>query len=414
VRLECEELESRTVLSAASFHAHPGVFLAQPAVFNGSPIPGSYTPAQIQQAYGFNTIPLPAGQSYNSLGSGETIAIVDAYNDPNILSDANVFSSQFGLPQFNSGRGSPTFTQVNENGSARHLPTTNVQWAGEISLDVEWAHAIAPSANIVLVESSSFHPSDLTKAINTARSWSGVVAVSMSWGGSESSGISSYDQYLTSPAGHPETFVAATLDNGAYYHGNTAAYWPAVSPNVLAVGGTTLNLDANGNVLSETGWAGSGGGLSKYESQPAFQRGFVTQSSTKRGNPDVAYNADFNTGFAIYDTVTYNGQSGWFDAGGTSAGTPQWAALVTIADQERAAAGLPALDGPSQTLYALYDMATQASGTYFNDITSGNNGYAAGPGYDLVTGLGTPKAKPIVAALASVNGSGGNLTFTHQ
>jgi subtilase family serine protease len=323
--------------------------------------------------------------------------------------DANVFSSRFGLPLFNSGAGSPTFTKVNENGSAAGpFPASNSSWAGEISLDVEWAHAIAPSANIVLVESSSTYLRDLTRAINTARTWQGVTALALSWGGAEFSGISSYDSYLTTPSMHTGvTFVAATLDNGAYYHGSVAAFWPAVSPNVLAVGGTTLTLDAQGNPLGETGWSGSGGGLSRYESQPAYQKGFVTQSTTKRANPDVAYDADFNTGFAVYDTVAYNGQTGWFDASGTSAGVPQWAALVTIANQERAAQGMAALDGPSQTLYALYKMAAPATyATYFNDMSSGNNGYAAGPRYDLVTGLGTPRAAAIVQALASVKGSG--------
>jgi subtilase family serine protease len=386
----------------------------QPAVTNGSVV--GYTPAQLQQAYGFNQIGFLSG-NYNSAGSGETIAIVDVYNDPNILSDANFFSNQFGLPQFNSGAGSPTFTKVNENGSTTGpMPQNNSTWSGEISLDVEWAHAIAPSASIVLVEANSTNINDLVKAINTARNWNGVVAVSMSWGGSEFNGISAYDKYLTSPTGHPETFVAATLDNGAYYHNFfTAAYWPAVSPNVLAVGGTTLNLDSQGNILSETAWTDGGGGLSKYESQPAFQHGFVKQSGSKRGNPDVAYGGDFNTGFAVYDTVPYHNQTGWFDAGGTSAGTPQWAALVTIADQQRAANQLPALDGPGQTLWALYDMAAPATyAVYYNDITTGNNGYAAGPGYDLASGLGSLKANKIVAALATVTGTGSGVTFTPQ
>jgi subtilase family serine protease len=411
--LRCEELEARNTPSASSFQAVPGVQLVQPAVTNGTVV--GYTPQQIQQAYGFNQIPSLSG-NYNSAGSNQTIAIVDVTNDPNILSDANFFSSTFGLPQFNTGlTGAPTLSVVNENGSTTGLPTTiNSQWSGEISLDVEWAHAIAPSANIVLVEANSTNLSDLIKAINTARNWAGVSALSMSWGGNEFSGITAYDKYLTTPAGHSgETFVAATLDNGAYYHGFTKAYWPAVSPNVLAVGGTTLPLDANGNLTGpETVFSGSGGGLSKFESQPAFQKGVVTQSSTKRANPDVAYNANITTGFAVYDTVAVNGQTGWFDAGGTSAGTPQWAALVTIADQQRASAGQPALDGPSQTLWALYDMAAPATyATYFNDITSGSNGYSAGPGYDLATGLGTPKAAAIVQALTNVSGSGSSLTF---
>jgi subtilase family serine protease len=410
------------MLSASRFRAVPGAHLAQPAITAGT-ITG-YSPDQVRTAYGFYGVTDPVTRSafgsdaaYNAdAGLGQAIAIVDVTKDPNILSDANVFSSTFGLPQFNSGQaGSPRLTVVNENGSAGGLPTAvSGSWSGEIAEDVELAHAIAPRASIVLVEASSTYLKDLVPAINAARTWLGVTAVSMSWGGSEFSGIGIYDKYLTTPAGHPGvTFTAATLDNGAYYHNPlTAAYWPAVSPNALAVGGTTLSLDARGNVLGETGWAGSGGGLSRYESQPAYQKGFVAPSTTQRANPDVAYNADFTTGYAVYDTVPYNGKTGWFEAGGTSAGAPQWAALVTLADQQRAAHGLPALDGPGQTLYALYKMAAPATyGTYFNDITTGNNGYAAGPGYDLVTGLGTPKAAAVVQGLASVQGSGLSLTI---
>jgi subtilase family serine protease len=415
--LVCEELEPRDVPSASPFQAVPGARLLKPAITNGA-ITG-YTPDQIRTAYGFYGVTDPVTGSafgtdaaYNAdAGRRQTIAIVAITNDPNILSDANFFSSTFHLPQFNTGPAPshPSLTVVNENGSTTGLPTqVSGSWSGEIAEDVELAHAIAPQADILLVESNSTFLKDLIPAINTARSWPGVTAVSMSWGGSEFPGISSYDKYLTTPAGHPGvTFTAATLDNGAYYHNQfTAAYWPAVSPNALAVGGTTLRLDSQGHVLSETGWAASGGGLSRFESQPAYQRGVVTQSTTQRTNPDVAYNADFATGYAIYDTVPFLGQTGWFDAGGTSAGAPQWAALVALADQLRAAHGLPALDGPSQTLYALYQMAAPATyGTYFNDITTGNNGYPAGPGYDLVTGLGTPRAAAVVQGLAGVQGA---------
>ena len=244
-----EELESRAVPSAwemFDFQAAPaGEFNA---VQVNTQIVG-YTPAQIRHAYGFDQVGFLAGKDPNSAGAGQTIAIVDVYDDPNILADANHFSVTFGLPQFNNGTGSPRFTKVNENGSASGpFPRANASWAAEIALDVEWAHAIAPAANIILVESSSTYLVDLIPAIDTARNGSGVSAVSMSWGGAEFNGISAYDSHLTTPSGDSNgvTFTAATLDNGAYYMKRTAAYWPAVSPNALAVGGTVLTLNSNG------------------------------------------------------------------------------------------------------------------------------------------------------------------------
>src|SRR5205814_2678910 len=164
--------------------------------------------------------------------------------------------------------------------------------------------------------------------------------------------------------------------------------YPAASPNVLAVGGTTLNLDNMGNYLSESGWIGSGGGVSSYEAQPAFQKGVVTQNGTYRANPDVAYDADPYTGFPVYDSYTNSTAAPWQQFGGTSAGAPQWAALVALADQGRALAGQAALDGPTQLLPAIY----QLSPFDFHDVLTGNNGYAAGSGYDLVTGRGSPLA----------------------
>ncbi len=393
-----EELESRDVPSTAAALA----FQADPAVTKTQVV--GYAPAQIRHAYGFDHVGFITGLGANGAGAGQTVAIVDVYDDHNILSDANAFSAAFGLPQFNGGPGAPTFTKVNENGSASGpFPKANPYWDAEISLDVEWVHAVAPAANVVLVEANSTYLRDLLPAINTARDWPVVSVVSMSWGGAEFSGISADDAYLTTPAGHPGvTFTAATLDNGAYYHGLTAAYWPAVSPNALAVGGTVLTLDANGNYAGEAGWSQGGGGLSEYEAQPGYQSGVATQSATQRANPDVAYAAG-GPGVAVYDTVSYNGQTGWFAAQGTSAGTPQWAVLVAIADQGRALQGLPALDGPSQVLPTLYGLyASPSYTTAFHDVTSGGNGYAAGPGYDLVTGLGTPQAGQVIQALINV------------
>ena len=157
-------------------------------------------------------------------GAGQTIAIVDAYNDPNIKSDLQVFDNQFGIAA------PPSFNVVNQTGGA-NLPAADAGWSMEIALDVEWAHAIAPGANILLVEANSSSINDLVGAVNYARQAPGVTTVSMSWGGSEFAGESTYDSYFTTPAGHAGvSFVAASGDSGG------SGEWPAVSPNVLGGG----------------------------------------------------------------------------------------------------------------------------------------------------------------------------------
>ena len=388
IRLTVELLEDRSVPAAIT-----------------NPYPVGLTPAEVQHAYGFDQIPGLVG-NYNSAGAGQTIAVVMAGHDPNIASDLHVFSQTFGLPD-------APFVQLNQKGAAAGpWPKVNASWAAEIALDVEWAHAIAPAAKIVLVEANSANLSDLAAAIDTARHYPGVSAVSMSWGLLQGPGMDAYQQYFTTPAGHtPITFVASTLDNGLRYPNNL--YWPSVSPNVLAVGGTSMTLDADGNYLGETGWGPGTGGISTYFAQPDYQKGIVTQSTQYRTVPDVSYHADnSNEGFAVYSTVRINGQTGWFNAYGDSAGAPQWAALIAIANQQRAAAGLPTLDGPSQVLPGLYALAGANYSAYYHDITTGGNAkYSAGVGYDLVTGLGTPKADALVTALASLTGSGGSVSF---
>src|SRR5262249_29788978 len=155
----------------------------------------------------------------------------------------------------------------NQNGGTT-MPAASVSWGLEISLDVQWAHAIAPKANILLVEANSSSFADLITAVNYARNQPGVSVISMSFGGGGGSGETPYDAYFTTPAGHNGvTFVASSGDSGSA----GAPESPSVSPNVLAVGGTQLTTDAAGNILSETGWSGSGGGISLYEGQPAYQ-----------------------------------------------------------------------------------------------------------------------------------------------
>jgi len=347
--------------------------------------PTGSTPAQIRQAYGFNSITFNNGTVAGD-GSGTTIAIVDAYNDPNIANDLHQFDLQFGLPD-------PVLTKVNQTGGTTY-PPANSGWITEIALDVEWAHAIAPKANILLVEATNNSFDNLLTAVNYASNAPGVVAVSMSWGGGEFFGENRYDSYFTTPSGHGGvTFVASSGDSGA------PVGYPAISPNVLSVGGTTLAVNIQGRYLSESGWSGSGGGISGYESQPAYQNGVVTQSAFYRTNPDVAYDADPNTGFPVYDSYNNSASAPWDQWGGTSDAAPQWAALIAIADQGRALAGEAPLDGATQTLPMLYTM----SAGNFHDVTSGSSvggpNYPATPGYDLVTGRGSPVANLVVNSL---------------
>jgi subtilase family serine protease len=374
-----------------------------------------FTPAQIRHAYEFDQISL-GNSGVTADGSGQTIAIVDAFNDPNIAADLAVFDKQFDLP-------TADLSVVNQTGG-KSLPTTDAGWAGEIALDVEWAHAIAPGAKILLVEATSDSIDDLTAAVDFARNFAGVSAVSMSWGGSEffswSGGESqrqtSFDPIFTTPTGHQGvTFVASAGDSGA----QSGVMWPSISPNVISVGGTSLfTSDDSGTYAGELGWSGTNGGFSQVEAEPRYQLG--AQNTGVRTSPDVAYNADPNTGFAVYDSLDFQGVSGWEEVGGTSAGAPQWAALVAIANQGRAINGLGSLDGASETLPALYAAyataeSTTVSADYattYQDVTRGgsggyrwrwggfgSSGYNAQPGYDLVTGLGSPQAGGVVNVL---------------
>jgi subtilase family serine protease len=388
VRLWVEELESRTLLSSSGLES----ILAEPAVAFSPQVTNSYviglTPAQVRHAYGFDLIAFAGGRVAGD-GTGQTIAIVDAYDNPTIASDLQLFDRTFGLPD-------PVFTKATPQGR----PQASAIWGLESALDVEWAHAIAPRAKILLVEAASAGLGNLLGAVNYARSQPGVVAVSMSWGTAEFSSETYFDSYFTTLGGHLGgsglpggiTFVASAGDAGA----SSGALWPSSSSNVTSVGGTRLYLNGTGAYRSETTWANGGGSTSRYETEPRYQYGF--QSSSRRSTPDIAYNADPASGFAVYDSYGYHGQSGWFQVGGTSAGAPQWAALMAIADQGRALAGKSLLSGAPSTVYTL-------PASDFHDITSGSNGYAALPGYDLATGRGSPFAQRVVNDLVGSKGS---------
>jgi len=352
-------------------------------------VPAGYSPSQMLHAYGFDKLPYD--------GAGQTIAIVDAYDNPNIGASLTAFNQRYGLP-----------AAIFEKAMPQGKPVADPDWGFEIALDVEWAHAIAPAAKILLVEAKSASYSDLLGAVSYAVG-RGASVVSMSWGSSEfaaETGANYDGKFASLLAANPNvTFVASSGDSGT-------TSWPAVSPYVIGVGGTSLQLDSAGNMISEVSWGngkrsvrsgGSGGGTSLYENKPSYQNALV--SGTKRKSPDVAYDADPNTGVNVYDISS----GGWWEVGGTSAGAPQWAGLIALANQARASVGKSPLSSYSQTLPALYGL----DASYFHDITSGSNvNGSATAGYDVVTGRGSPRADLIVAALAGVSTSATTSTTT--
>jgi subtilase family serine protease len=342
----------------------------------------AFTPSQMRHAYGFDQV--------SNQGAGQIIGIVNAYDDPNAEADLGVFDAEFGLPACTQANG--CFRKVYSSGQK---PAANANWAVEIALDIEWAHSIAPRATILLVETPTNSLTDLLAGVETAVR-DGASAVSMSWTVGEFSGENNYDSHFVASG---VTFLAAAGDDGS------GVSYPAVSQDVIGVGGTSLYLTANGNYQTETAWNGSGGGLSQFEREPLFQAMFHIPDNAKgyRGTPDVSFDGDPSTGIAVYDSVGVSGYAGWFQIGGTSAGTPQWAGLIAIVNATRAAAGKSNLSSADANLY---EIARAARAANFNAVTAGDNGSCgalctAGAGYDYITGLGTPEAPALIAALTA-------------
>lgn len=347
------------------WHAHPPIHLKSP---HASLTPLGMSPAQIKKAYGF-----PAALQ----GLGQTIAIVDAMDNPNVESDLNTFSTQFGLPACTTANG--CFSKVYSGGTQ---PAGDTSWGLEMSLDVQWAHAIAPQAKIILVETPDAD-GGLYEGILVAIQHNPTV-ISLSWGGPEFSTETAYDTIFSTS---PVPIVVASGDSG------NGLLYPAASPYVLSAGGTQITLDAEGNYVSETAWSGSGGGISAYETEPSYQSSFPIPQDPQnlRGVPDVAYNASPATGYSIYDSYGYGG---WLVVGGTSASAPQWAALIAIINASRGS-------NFSSVNALLYAAAKSSENTILHDIVTGTNGSCgyycqAQIGYDYVTGFGTPQAANLI------------------
>ncbi|MCD7445473.1 S53 family peptidase [Streptomyces lincolnensis] len=331
-----------------------------------SATPTGYGPSDLRSAYGLTS-------ASTSGGSGQTIAIVDAYDDPNAEADLATYRSYYGLSACTTANG--CFKKVSQTGSTTSLPTADSGWAGEISLDVDMASAIAPNAKILLVEANSSSMADLGTAVNEAVKL-GAKFVSNSYGGGESSSDTSYD---SSYFNHPGVAITVSAGDAGY-----GAEYPAASKYVTAVGGTKLSKSSTTRGWTESVWntsstEGTGSGCSAYDAKPTWQ---TDTSCTKRMIADVSAVADPATGVSVYDTYGSDG-TGWNTYGGTSASAPIIAAVYALAGT------------PSSSSYPAQFPYQHTSS--LNDVTSGSNGTCstsyfctATTGYDGPTGLGTP------------------------
>jgi subtilase family serine protease len=340
--------------------------------------PSGVSPDTIRPIY---NLPALSQVSPGSQGGGGVIAIVDAYDYPTAQKDFDTFSTQYNLPLSteNVCNGSnPCFAKVAAvSGKIR----SNCGWDQEAALDIEWAHAMAPYAQIILVVAKSNSFTDLFNAVDKATQLvkaggvgNGAISqgeVSMSWGGSEFSSESSYDSHFPIK-GAGVVYFASSGDTG----GKTI--YPSASPNVVAAGGTTLHFSGS-TFTGETGWSGSGGGPSAYESRPGYQDAISTIVNSKRGIPDFSFDADPASGVSVYDSTSCNGMVGWMVFGGTSVSSPSLAGIVNAAGH---------FNGDSSSeLTIIYG---GLGGSNFRDITSGKAGsYSATTGWDFVTGVGS-------------------------
>ncbi|WP_199574028.1 S53 family peptidase [Streptomyces murinus] len=330
--------------------------------------PSGYGPSDLQSAYGLTS-------AAASKGAGETIAIVDAYNDPNAEADLAKYRSYYGLSACTKASG--CFKQVSQTGSTTSLPTSDAGWSEEISLDLDMASAICPNCNILLVEAKSATMANLGTAVNEAVTL-GAKYVSNSYGGSESSSDTSYD---TSYFKHPG--VAITVSAGDEGYG---AEYPAASQYVTSVGGTALSKASTTRGWSESVWntsstEGTGSGCSAYDAKPSWQ---TDTGCAKRTIADVSAVADPATGVSVYDS--YGVTAGFYTFGGTSASSPIIAGVYALAGT------------PSSGSYPAKFPYAKAGTSALNDVTSGSNGSCGGSylctarsGYDGPTGVGTPE-----------------------
>jgi subtilase family serine protease len=306
---------------------------------------------------------------------------VDAYDYPTAAQDFVTFSNQFDLPSGNNCSGGHCFTKVTPYGT----PKGNCGWAQEAALDIEWAHAMAPYAQIVLVEALSNSNTDLYNAVQYAATMLSAKQISMSWGGSEYSGETSADSSVFGSTN--VVYCASSGDSG----GKTI--YPCTSPNVVCAGGTSVNRNSQHLFSNETTWSGSGGGPSQYESEPLYQVLNITPKNSPnihlngmRGVPDFSFDANPNTGVSVYDSTRCQGLSGWLVFGGTSVASPSLAGIVNWAGDN-----YTSTNTELSTIYGCYATGASCYPLNFRDITSGSNAGSFSPqvGWDFVTGVGS-------------------------
>jgi subtilase family serine protease len=332
-----------------------------------------YTPAQLRHAYGVDSL--------SEDGTGQTVGIVVAFGSPTIQADLDYYSKTFGLPttkiQIIYPQGKPS--------------VVNSGWALETTLDVEMVHAMAPKANILLVVTSLSAQNYMMTGVNSAVS-GGAKQVSMSWGSAESASEQKMDLNFNVPG---VTFFASSGDSGY------GVIYPAVSPYVVAVGGTTLNLDSVGNIVSQIGWQGSGGGISQYEPSTNFQQ--IWTKNPKRSTPDLSVVADPSTGVAVYCSTSYLGMSGWFESGGTSVSAPIMTGIMSLVNQAKNSSA----NGLSD-FYLAAGAAPNINKRYYDDVTTGCNTHSktfincASSGFDTVTGLGSPVVQNLLGLISTM------------
>ena len=357
-----------------------------------------YDPNQIRNAYKY-------GDYDANAGAGQTIYIVDAFTGRDVLGDFQVFSAQFDLPTPILGG---NFFIVNASGKT---PAVDSGWAGEINLDLQWAHAVAPGATIVLVQADSNIVSDITAAIGVAASMSeanggGIVSMSLGMPVDDFLPVGFAQQEAIFRTSTKTTFLAASGDVGGIRS------YPSTSPYVTSVGGTELLIDEEGiRNGDEAAWIDAGGGLTANFATPSYQTGLNLPT---RGVPDVSYNADPSTGVAVYLTTPQGGDKGWFSIGGTSAGAPQWAGIVARINQARLNVGKPVVGaGLNGMMYQTYDDGVAYDDGIpdpgfieggFTDIIVGSAGtHPATIGYDLATGIGTPNVSVLVRQMSAID-----------
>lgn len=363
---------------------HTNLILFKPNSYEANGLASNCeTPASIACIYSLT--PLTPGCPINGTttlpsGGWGAIALVEAYDNPNAESDLNTFSQQFNLPPCTTANG--CFSVVYASGSQ---PAYNPGSADEHVLDIEWAHALAPNAKIIMVEAADSSHNALFGAIDVATQQvlqAGGGMVSYSHSSAEYAGETADDVHFYQTPG--VVYVASSGDVAA------PANYPSSSPYVISAGGTSIVRDSQGNFVGETGWnatgpigsqSGGSGGPSLYESRPSFQNSVMKIVGNSRGTPDFSFVADPATGVCVYSTA----HGGWFRDGGTSLAAPALAGILNTAGYR-----INASQNTQTMLAYIYNNSIKNYHAYWHDIISGNNGYPALSGYDFVTGLGSP------------------------